>query len=177
MSSICDIPDKRHCHRIAALDFIKGLCMILVVFDHVQIVDVASCRIYQMLDAIEVPAFFMVSGYLFRYSEDEGWNHWFLHKVRRLVIPFLFFGLIYAAADFMTHPAGVMSQWKSYLFNIYMKPVNYPMWFVRSLLYILLIYSVLYRHRGGVESRVAGHGYGDSHGGDICIGKIDAVEG
>lgn len=127
--------------RIHAIDFIKGLCMLLVIIDHAQLVDPASHHLYQMLDQIEVAGFFFISGYLYR---DTGNNReWLTNKFQRLMIPFLFFGGLYAFADILCNPVRFSQEWKPYLFYVYLSPVNYPLWFIRALFWIMLIQRTL----------------------------------
>lgn len=136
--------------RIHAIDFIKGLCMILVIFDHVQMADPASHKFYQMLDQIEVAAFFFISGYL--YHETEDLRAWFSKRFKRLIVPFLFLGLLYASVDIMLSPVAFVSGWKSYLLHIYLAPLNYPMWFICALFWILLLQRLMSRFPIWVQS-------------------------
>lgn len=46
--------------RLGYLDAIKGLCMLLVLVDH------SGFRLPPLLDYVEVPVFFMISGCLFK---------------------------------------------------------------------------------------------------------------
>lgn len=124
-------------HRIHAIDFIKGICILLVIFDHTRLVDPSSHKLYQMLDQIEVAGFFLVSGYL--YHDDSSTRKWLTGKVRRLIIPFIFFGFLYALSDILYDPTKFVHEWKSYLFYLYLSPIYYPMWFVRALFWIMLI--------------------------------------
>lgn len=125
-----------HDHRIHAADFIKGVCIILVILDHAQFINPASCKIHQMLDQIEVAGFFFISGFLYR--DSGSFKEWLTKKAKRLVIPFIFFGMLYAVADFLLDPSGFVQGWKSYLLYLYPAPINAPMWFVRALFWMLL---------------------------------------
>lgn len=94
-----------------------------------------------MLDQIEVAGFFFISGYLYN---DRGNNiEWLTGKFKRLIVPFLFFGLLYAVADISCHPMRFAHEWKSYLFHMYLSPINYPMWFIQALFWTMLIQRMI----------------------------------
>lgn len=131
--------DKRE--RLSFLDFARGLCMLLVILDHVEMVDTASCKLYQMLDQIEVAGFFLISGYL--YHDNGSLREWGESKIRSLIIPFLFFGLLYAIVVLILNPADVFNDWRTYLLYMYVTPVNYPMWFLRALFWIMLFQRII----------------------------------
>lgn len=72
--------------RNIALDVAKGLAMILVVWLH------AEGPYFAYISRLTVPAFFVVSGYL--YNFDNSFKKFFVRKVHSLYIPFVFWNVL-----------------------------------------------------------------------------------
>lgn len=72
--------------RNIALDVAKGLAMILVVWLH------AEGPYFAYISRLTVPAFFIVSGYL--YNADNSFKKFFIRKVHSLYIPFVFWNVL-----------------------------------------------------------------------------------
>ena len=76
--------------RNITLDVAKGLAMILVVWLH------AEGPYFAYISRLTVPAFFMVSGYL--YNSDNSFKQFFIRKVHSLYIPFVFWNVLASVA-------------------------------------------------------------------------------
>lgn len=107
--------------RNYAIDSIKGLCMLLVVVDHCGI------PLWPAIDCIEVPAFFIASGFLYR--AQQGLKNMLWSKTKRLLLPYLIFALLYIL---LVRPQTPM------LFNLY-QPANEPLWFLKTLFWVFLL--------------------------------------
>jgi fucose 4-O-acetylase-like acetyltransferase len=113
--------------RDYAIDCIKGLCMLLVIIDHCGI------GLCPAVDCLEVPSFFIASGFLFRPNVSFG--NLIRVKVRRLVIPYLFYALAYII---------IFRPTASLLYNLAL-PANEPLWFLKTLAWIFLMAYAIYK--------------------------------
>ena len=80
--------------RNIALDYIKGLCIIIVVFFHTVNFSNLTDAARNLLQSILLNAFFVVSGWLIyakKYQEVVHKDN-ILHKFRKLIVPYLGFG-------------------------------------------------------------------------------------
>lgn len=91
--------------RIAWIDAWKGLLILLVVLGHVvgamyHYADGTSRMalgvVYRAIYLFHMPAFFFVAGYLWRRHEDRSFAICFRDRARRLVVPYLFWGVVSA---------------------------------------------------------------------------------
>lgn len=124
--------------RLQYIDAMKGISILLVVADHCGFV--LPCT----LDYIEVPAFFIISGFLYN---AEPFKILIKKKIHRLVIPYLFFSLIYILPysiklytdGFSIHASDTIK----FIFNLFCYPANAPLWFLKALLWIYLFMSAI----------------------------------
>lgn len=85
--------------RIGYIDALRGLTMILVVFSHIYIPNDTPANIF--LSNVRMPMFFFISGFI-SFRREQSWSgsetiSRLADKVRTMVIPALFFGLIYVS--------------------------------------------------------------------------------
>ncbi|MEG1563931.1 MAG: acyltransferase family protein, partial [Bacteroides sp.] len=76
--------------RIDFVDLTKGLCIILVVMAHVGGA-LNKLDSHSMISCFRMPLYFFISGIFFK--SYEGLFGFFLRKVNKLIIPFIFFYL------------------------------------------------------------------------------------
>lgn len=140
--------------RIDAIDFLKVLLTIGIVFRHSELVglegrsaafDVLS-RGMMLLTEICVPLFFVLSGYLFfRNTPDRADVKFFADKWKKrvfsLLIPYLIancvaFACYWAAYRFVPEMMSGFfgDDWKNPLFVFWTGPVNMSLWFIRDLI-------------------------------------------
>lgn len=122
--------------RIAYFDFLKGLCIILVVVFHSK---PQAWGGYAYIPIV-IPIFFMLSGCFFKYQAD--FSEFLRRKVNTLVVPlvfFLFIGFAYFVARELVlshfNVAAVINKLPSNIFNF-----NTPMWYV----WVLFVVNILY---------------------------------
>ncbi len=120
--------------RIAYLDFIKGICITLLVSFHVQPTGHELCQTFLM------PIFFFLSGLNFKTYAT--FNDFLRRKINSLVVPFVFFliiGTVYYFCRNLLESNFVFSQALS---KMPLNPVanNTPMWF----LFVLFMVNILY---------------------------------
>lgn len=117
------------------LDIIKGICILLVIIDH------CGFALLPALDHLEVPAFFLISGFLYKY---EPTRLMLLKKADRLLIPYLFFATLFyipQAIDILVSGRHFDIVTDFALF--YLKPANAPLWFLKSLFWVFIIYHII----------------------------------
>ena len=150
--------------RLEAIDLLKVLLTIGIVFRHAELVglegrsaafDVLS-RGMMMVTSICVPLFFVLSGFLYFYNVPEHPDaHYFWNKTRKrfssLLVPYLianvFAFLCYWAA--YRYAPQMMSgffgeDWRKPLFIFWTGPVNMSLWFIRDLIIACLVAPLFY---------------------------------
>ncbi len=119
-------------------DILKGLCMLLVIIDHCTI------GLHPILDHVEVPIFFIISGFLYR---PEQFTSMIRKKTERLIVPYLFFCTLYYIPTLINYFTN-----EQHTFNIvndvilfYLLPANSPLWFLKALFWIFILYHTISR--------------------------------
>jgi acyltransferase len=92
--------------RVEYIDFLKGLLLTLICFSHFGYLPYLLKLLIIPAGSIYVPAFFIISGFLFK--ENITFNRFLKKKIKTLLIPYIFFFLIFLILDW----------------NIYLKPVE-----------------------------------------------------
>lgn len=77
-------------HRKNYLDALRGITIFLVVFIHVT--RIPEIRTY--ISGFVLPIFFFISGVLFSPEKNKNFRHFFVKKIKSLLIPYCFFYLI-----------------------------------------------------------------------------------
>ena len=137
--------------RIKYIDLAKGLCILLVVFYHISKQEKDNSPFIYTLSVFRMPLYFFLSGLFFK--EYEGFFGFFIRKVNKLLIPFLFFYLTTSFAlpnilhyGFGVHVAasqslGIGGLWA---FITDEQFANNPIWFLWALFLVnILFYSIL----------------------------------
>lgn len=116
---------------------------------------------------ISVPIFFVISGFLFEAHFCRcqwsfcNYKEYIIKKLARLVVPYLLWNVIFLVAFYLLKLAGDFIETGSvnYSFCEYVGenkgfqlfaygnegfPINYPLWFVRDLIIVNLLYPILY---------------------------------
>lgn len=125
--------------RIAFLDFIKGVCIILLVSFHVQPSG------HELHQTFLMPIFFFLSG--LNFKTYDGFKTFFRRKVNNLLVPLVFFliiGTVYYFCRNLLESHFVVSQAFG---RMPLNPIsnNIPMWFLFVLFMINIIYYVFVR--------------------------------
>ncbi len=122
--------------RYDFIDLLKGICIFLVVWNHV------SSR-HQELSLIRVPLYFFLSGLFFRtYGEFRIFT---LKKTNNLIVPFVFFLLISLVVELLFFIWGI-----KYSDNNGSNALIGPLWFLICLFWVNILYyalSVLLKNR------------------------------
>jgi len=160
--------DKKLSIKIATISFLLMLHVVVVHSVNINydpngnnIVWFIENFISFRLVKVVIPLFFFISGYLFFLSIAPGVNdtpNTFKEKIgkrfKTLGIPYLFWctfwfavifilQLIPQLSSFFSTPLQKMTLWQQF-WNLYIEPINYPLWFLRELLLYVMITPLLY---------------------------------
>ena len=122
--------------RIEYIDLAKGICILLVVLDHISGYGYFSDGDYPMNDIFEqtrMPLYFILSGLFFK-DYAGGIREFLLRKANRILIPYLFFMLFYRAS--------AKALWL--LFGVSIGDVWAPLWFLLCLFWMNAIFAAIY---------------------------------
>lgn len=91
--------------RLNYIDYCKAFAITLVITGHIclfsinngSVDDADNMRVYQWLTNFQMPLFFFLSGIVIKFRTNKIKDLFSLvyKKVRQLIVPFLFFGLLY----------------------------------------------------------------------------------
>lgn len=144
--------------------FLRFIAIILVMFGHSIIIYDPSwgfystkiqsemlCTIKHIINLIQMPLFFSISGYLFFYTINNNKNKFRIiyKKFKRLIIPFLIIGLGYfLPLKYILHNESFTSN--TILYNIFHNIIlgynNGHLWFLVVLFLIFLIFTFIYKN-------------------------------
>ena len=121
--------------RIEYIDLAKGICILLVVLDHIAGYRYFSDGNYPMNDIFEqtrMPLYFILSGLFFK--DYGGIREFLLRKTNRILVPYLFFLILYrvsAKAIYSFTGISVGEIWA-------------PLWFLLCLFWMNAIFATMY---------------------------------
>lgn len=108
-----------------------------------------------VLGGVAVPTFYLISGY-FSFSKGKDWLNPTCYtveiqkKIRSLLFPYLFWNILFILVVFLRDTivtksfAPLLSYSLEQLFNdLWIGPINYPLWFLRDLIVINLLLPLL----------------------------------
>lgn len=136
--------------RIQYIDLAKGICITLVVFYHVFYNLHFVPPVIKTLSIFRMPLYFFLSGLFFK--EYEGFFGFFLRKVNKLLIPFIFFYVVtsFAMPNIMLlfgytvihkESLGISGLWAFFAKEDFS---NSPIWFLWALFLVnIYFYAIL----------------------------------
>ena len=122
--------------RIEYIDLAKGICILLVVLDHISDSGYFRGGNYPLNDIFEqtrMPLYFILSGLFFK-DYPGGIREFLLRKTNRILVPYLFFMLLYRVAGRLL----------LLLTGFNAGPVWLPLWFLLCLFWMNVIFATLY---------------------------------
>lgn len=129
-------PLKGGTGRVLYIDLAKGICILLVVLDHIAGNGYFDGGDYPMNDIFEqtrMPLYFILSGLFFK-DYAGGIREFLLRKANRILIPYLFFMALYrvsAKAVWLLTGTGIGDVWA-------------PLWFLLCLFWMNIVFATLY---------------------------------
>lgn len=143
--------------RLEHIDIAKGIGIILVVFGHLTGTEgipywlsFGRSFIYQF----HIPLFFFVSGLFF--SEADDWGRFFVKKIKRLYIPFVFANGLFLIIDvclrcLSQEPVVLVDVFKHFVKIVLLlsvTPLGGATWFLKALFVITIFYRCLWQVSG-----------------------------
>ena len=122
--------------RIEYIDLAKGICIFLVVLDHISDYRYFSDGNYPMNDIFEqtrMPLYFILSGLFFK-DYSGGIKEFLLRKTNRILVPYIFFMLTYRVLVRVVYS----------LADISIGEIWAPLWFLLCLFWMNVIFATLY---------------------------------
>lgn len=133
--------------RIEHIDIMKGIAIILVVFGHVACAGYDnSLFINTILSNVRMPLYFFISGLFI--STSKKFPTFFVDKLNKHIIPFLFFGVVYLLIEaLILYPKEYASFLTAYhsFFVVAVAPANLPIWFLETLFFGTILFYCLIR--------------------------------
>lgn len=128
--------------RIVYIDFMKGLCILLIVSYHIQ-ADAFGAHTNEMLQSFRIPMYFFLSGLFFKTY--NGFFDFSRKKINNLIVPLIFFFLLsvcYVFIELFLKNGFSINETLSQMPRI---PIEYnvPLWFLIALFEVNIIYYVL----------------------------------
>ena len=122
--------------RIGWIDLAKGICIVLVVFNHVNVALGIDYPLAPQVNSFRMPLYFVLSGLFFK--QYEGFIGFLKRKTNKLLIPFLFFLLTTSVIPFwLLHHENSLKCF----FNEMNGPVyNFAIWFLLCLFEINILF-------------------------------------
>lgn len=118
-------------------------------FDFSTLYYVFTIIIAQILARVAVPSFFLISGYLYFINIIDMDKNIYLSKTRKrfftLFIPYVFWNIL-GGIYFILLEGNVSQNFeeKHFLFWLFLKPADFPLWFVRDLIIFSLFTPIFY---------------------------------
>ena len=113
----------------------------MVILLHCGFFEGKLALINEYLKIFRMPLYFFLSGLFFKTY--GGFSSFTIKKINNLVLPYLFFSLLYLIYfTISSHNNIDYSSWKYYFFG-FIEPYNYPLWFLRSLFISYILYYIL----------------------------------
>ncbi|MBR2659066.1 acyltransferase [Candidatus Saccharibacteria bacterium] len=82
--------------RLKYIDVARGIAMGLIVFSHaISATSVHAYPVYRFLFFINVPIFFVLSGFTFRVKSEETFWQFFKNKFLRIMLPYFVWALVF----------------------------------------------------------------------------------
>ena len=127
--------------RIEYIDLAKGICILLVVLNHISIGGYfwnGNYPLNEVFDQMRMPLYFILSGLFFK-DYQGGIREFCLRKTNRILVPYIFFMVVYRVAAIAlgyftgidTTAPNVTGIWD-------------PLWFLRCLFMMNIIFAVIY---------------------------------
>ncbi len=138
------VEERKPSSRIEYIDLMKGICIVLVVLEHCKLSFPQGSLIWSMFEHMRMPLYFFLSGLFFK--EYTGFKDYFIRKSNKLLVPYIFFSLIYFLPDILLinfkHASKLLTP--AYFNDLLFMPLNSPLWFLRCLFFTGCIYFVLH---------------------------------
>ena len=127
--------------RIQYIDLAKGICILLVVVDHISNEGYFSAGDYplnEIFEQMRMPLYFILSGLFFK-DYAGGIKEFLLRKVNKILVPYLFFIFLFRGVGWLVR---YYTSFASTGVNI--DDIWGPLWFLRCLFFMNVIFAIIY---------------------------------
>lgn len=127
--------------RIQYIDLAKGICILLVVVDHISNEGYFSAGDYplnEIFEQMRMPLYFILSGLFFK-DYAGGIKEFLLRKVNKILVPYLFFIFLLRGTGWLVRN---YTSFASTGVNI--DDIWGPLWFLRCLFFMNVIFAITY---------------------------------
>lgn len=127
--------------RIQYIDLAKGICILLVVVDHIANEGYFSAGDYplnEIFEQMRMPLYFILSGLFFK-DYAGGIKEFLLRKVNKILVPYLFFIFLFRGVGWLVRN---YTSFASTGVNI--DDIWGPLWFLRCLFFMNVIFAITY---------------------------------
>ena len=124
--------------RVEYMDLMKGICIVMVVALHCHLVPANALG--NIITTFMVPSYFFLSGLFFK--EYGGFSDFAVRKIDKLVVPTVFFSVLYLIFKIVTSGYGALTAKEMISALI---TGNFPLWFLQCLFLINMLFFVLHR--------------------------------
>ena len=127
--------------RIQYIDLAKGICILLVVVDHISNEGYFSAGHYplnEIFEQMRMPLYFILSGLFFK-DYVGGIKEFLLRKVNKILVPYLFFIFVLRGTGWLVRN---YTNFPSTGVNI--DDIWGPLWFLRCLFFMNVIFAITY---------------------------------
>ena len=153
--------------RLPYIDFMKGVCIMLIVLQHIDVVGDFFVSIHiklnPTLQSFRIPMYYFLSGIFFKTY--DGFGDFLRRKVNNMIVPLLFFEMLCLLIAWLValykQSHGIDStmgfSW-AYLFDpLISRSWHYtmPMWFLLSLFEVNVLFYLIHKYLASVLWRVA----------------------
>lgn len=136
--------------RIEYIDLMKGICIILVVLYHIEAFK--NIPFFERsLQTFRMPLYFFLSGIFFKTY--GGVKNLLIKKTNNLIFPYLFFSLFILVDHLFRTDKEMFYSWGYYVF-FFIEPYNIPLWFLRCLFFVYIIYYFMNEFIRDIKLRV-----------------------
>lgn len=131
-------------NRIKWIDVLKGIGIVSVVWGH------TGHPYAYLMFFFHMPLFFFISGYLYRYNENESWLNIIIKRLKHLLVPYSFYlimitTVLYVLAALKDEPFTVTNVKALLLGGSLLEGPYGTFWFVTCLFTIQIVYDLLQR--------------------------------
>ena len=127
--------------RIQYIDLAKGICILLVVLDHISkegYFSAGDYPLHEVFGQMRMPLYFILSGFFFK-DYAGGIREFLLRKVNRILIPYLFFIFLFRTVPWL------IQSLTSYSYICAETEATWgPLWFLRCLFFMNVIFAIAF---------------------------------
>lgn len=133
--------------RIEYIDLAKGICIFLIVIQHVTYYYQIEYPFNEMIESFTLPLFFFLSGIFFK--EYGGFSDFCIRKTNKLLVPFVAFFILTVLLQDLIFNGGLGGVFFVHELLLHERlHYNYAIWFLPCLFEVSVLFYLLHKHLG-----------------------------